>query len=111
MNSVSANRVGLSVAAVLAGWHLVWVLLVASGTAQAVLDFAYKLHGLTSDAVVGGFDPGLSGLLLLATGGIGYVSGFGAAWVWNCLQWFQSREGATGPQAAASRQSTPRHAA
>lgn len=93
MGAVSANRLGLSVAAVLAGWHAVWLALVASGAAQQVFDFAYRLHGMKPDAVVGTLDPGLGALLLLATGAIGYISGFGGAWVWNCLQRFQEDAG------------------
>jgi len=110
MGTVSANRVGLSVAAVLAGWHAVWLVLVASGAAQQVFDFAYKLHGMKPDAVVGSLDPGLGALLLLATGAIGYVSGFGGAWVWNCLQRFEC----AGPKTAmrpTDVSTTPRHAA
>jgi hypothetical protein len=97
MGTVSANRLGLSVAAVLAGWHAVWLALVASGAAQQVFDFASRLHGMKPDAVVGTLDPGLGALLLVATGAIGYISGFGGAWVWNCVQRFQEGAGsATG---------------
>jgi len=84
--------VGLSVAAVLAGWHAVWLALVASGAAQQVFDFASRLHGMKPDAVVGTLDPGL-GALLLATGAIGSIPGFGGAWVWNCLQRLQEGAG------------------
>lgn len=111
MGNVSANRVGLSVAAVLAGWHAVWLVLVASGAAQQVFDFAYRLHGMKPDAVVGTLDPGLGALLLLATGAIGYVSGFGGAWVWNCLQRFECAASKATLRPADSASQTPRHAA
>lgn len=110
MGSVNANRVGLSIAAVLAGWHAVWLVLVASGAAQQVFDFAYRLHGMKPDAVVGTLDPGLGALLLVATGAIGYVSGFGGAWVWNCLQRLEWA-GTKAAMRPADASTTPRRAA
>ena len=59
MAHIHPNRAGLAFAAVLAGWHAVWALLVAFGGAQKVLDFAYKLHFMESDAVVGPFAPAI----------------------------------------------------
>ena len=85
MAHIHPNRAGLAFAAVLAGWHAVWALLVAFGGAQTVLDFAYKLHFMKSDAVVGPFDPAMAALLVAATGLIGYLSGFSIAAVMNCL--------------------------
>ena len=85
MAHIHPNRAGLAFAAVLAGWHAVWALLVAFGGAQKVLDFAYKLHFMESDAVVGPFAPATAALLVAVTGLIGYVSGFGIAAVMNCL--------------------------
>lgn len=85
MGHVNPHRAGLSFAAVLGGWHLVWSLLVAAGVAQRVLDFAYALHGMKTDAVVGPLDPATAGLLVLVTAVLGYVSGAGAAFTWNCL--------------------------
>jgi hypothetical protein len=60
--------------------------------------------------VVGTLDPGLGALLLLATGAIGYVSGFGGAWVWNCLQRFEC-ERTTAARPADAAEKMPRHAA
>ena len=111
MGHVSPNRVGLSVAAVLAGWHVVWSLLVAFGAAQQVLDTAYTLHAMKNDAVVGPFNPVTAGLLILATGLIGYVSGFGAAFTWNCLQRWCACDAISARPASSSSQQTPRQAA
>lgn len=85
MGHIHPNRAGLAFAAILASWHAVWALLVAFGGAQNVLDFAYKLHFMKSDAVVGPFDPTMAALLVATTGLIGYASGFGLAAVMNCL--------------------------
>jgi hypothetical protein len=93
MGHVHPNRAGLAFAAILAGWHAVWALLVAFGGAQQVYDFAYKLHCMKSDAVVGPFDPAMAALLIAATGVIGYLSGFGIAVVMNCLHgWLDVEE-------------------
>lgn len=85
MGSMHPNRAGLAFAAILAGWHAVWALLVAFGGAQDVLDFAFRLHFMKSDAVVGPFDPAMAAVLVATTALIGYVSGFGVAAVMNCL--------------------------
>ena len=111
MKTVNANRVGLACAAVLAGWHAVWVVLVAIGVAQQVYDFAFRLHGMKPYAAVGSVDLAMAGLLLLATGGIGYVSGYGATWVWNCLQRLEDRGCSAGQRADAASSPSPRRAA
>ena len=111
MGRISPNRVGLSVAAVVAGWHVVWVLLVASGAAERVLAFAYALHAMKAEAVVGPFNPAMAGLLILVTGLIGYVSGAVAAVTWNCLQRWCAREAVGSPPVAGSAKAPPRQAA
>lgn len=85
MGHIHVNRAGLTLAAVLAAWHAIWAALAAFGAAQPVYDFAFRLHFMKTDAVVGAFDPASAGLLLLATAAVGYVTGAGLALVWNCL--------------------------
>lgn len=92
MKRVSPNRVGLSVAAVLGGWHVVWSLLVAFGGAQRVLEVAYALHSMKAEAAVGPFNLETASLLVLVTAILGYVSGAVAALTWNCLDWFRPGE-------------------
>jgi hypothetical protein len=111
MRHVNPNRAGLSVAAVLAGWHAVWALLVASGVAQQAMESAYALHAMKADAVVVPFNSVMAGLLILATAVIGYVSGFMAAFTWNCLERWSAHEEMSARPADASRQSATRHAA
>ena len=72
-------------AAVLVAWHAVWAALVALGVAQTVYDFAFRLHFLQSETVVGPFEPATAGGLLLAAAGVGYAMGATLALVWNCL--------------------------
>lgn len=111
MGFVKANRAGLSVAAVLAGWHAVWLALVAGGGAQRVVEFIFRMHGMKADVAIGGVDPLMAGLLLLSTAAVGYVSGFAAAAVWNCLERLQGPEVSAAGRTAAAAASTPRQAA
>lgn len=85
MGHVDPNRLGIVLAVVLSGWHAVWEGLVAAGVAQRVVDFVYRLHSVKSEMVVGPFDAGRAGLLLLLTAALGYGAGAGAAMLWNCL--------------------------
>jgi hypothetical protein len=85
MGHIAVNRAGLTLAGVLAAWHAIWAVLAATGTAQRVYDFAFKLHFMRSDATVVPFDASTAGLLLLATAAVGYVTGVALAVVWNGL--------------------------
>lgn len=111
MGRVSPNRVGLSVAAVVAGWHVVWSLLIAFGGAQRVLEFAYKLHSMKAEAVVGPFNFATAALLVLVTAILGYVSGAVAAITWNCLQCLCPCGAICSPTTVQSAQSPPSHGA
>lgn len=79
------NSVGLAVAAFLATWHLLWVLLVATGAAQPVLDFVFFLHMITPPYKVAGFEFSTAVGLVLMTAGLGYVMGACGAIIWNRL--------------------------
>jgi len=70
---------------VLAGLHLIWVVLVAAGAAQPLIDFIFRIHMMEADAVVGEFAFGPAVLLLLVTAAVGYVTGAALAAVWNLL--------------------------
>lgn len=85
MRLIPVNRAGLTLAGVLAAWHVIWAALTATGTAQRVYEFAYKLHFMQSDATVGPFDAATAGLLILTTAAVGYVTGAALAVVWNGL--------------------------
>lgn len=59
----------------LASLHLCWVLIVASGFAQPLLDWIFKLHMLSSPFQVQPFSAGLAAMLLLITFLIGCFYG------------------------------------
>jgi len=85
MGLIDANRLGVVMAVVMAGWHAVWGLLMAGGLGQRVMDLVFRLHGLKSDVVLEPFDAGMAALLVVATGVLGYVMGAVAGLVWNGL--------------------------
>lgn len=85
MNHVDANRLGMVGAALMAGWHAVWIGLHATGLGQRVMDFMFRIHGLKSDVVLEPFDVGMAALLLVATTVTGYVVAAAAGLIWNCL--------------------------
>ncbi len=84
MEHIRVNRAGLTLAVVLAGLHLIWVMLVAVGAAQPLLDFVFRIH-MEADAAVSEFAFGPAAMLLLVTAGVGYVSGAALAAIWNLL--------------------------
>jgi hypothetical protein len=85
MQTIHPNRAGLTLAAVLGGWHLGWALLVALGWAQPVIDFILRLHFIQPVYVVGEFSAAIAAALVAVTALIGYAGGFTAAALWNRL--------------------------
>jgi hypothetical protein len=73
---VSRNRAGIVAAAVFAGWHVVWPLLVLSGLGQIFYDFILWAHMIHLQIVIGPFELVASITLIICTAAIGYVMGF-----------------------------------
>lgn len=55
--------------------HVLWVLLVASGFAQPIIDYIFKIHMLSSPFVVQPFSFSFSAQLLAITFGVGCLYG------------------------------------
>ncbi|MGZ4974255.1 MAG: hypothetical protein ACXWDN_15960, partial [Limisphaerales bacterium] len=70
------NKVGLVIAALIAGWHVAWSLLVLVGWAQSILDFIFWAHMNKPVYFVKPFDPTAAVALIVITSVIGYVFGF-----------------------------------
>ena len=85
MEHIRVNRAGLTLAVVLAGVHLIWIVLVVAGAAQPLLDFIFRIHMMEADTAAGEFAIGPAALLMLVTAAVGYVFGASLAAVWNVL--------------------------
>ncbi len=80
---VSRNKAGIVGAAILAGWHVVWSVLVLSGLGQAFYDLILWAHMIHLQITIGPFEPLASLTLIICTAIIGYMMGFFGAWAWN----------------------------
>lgn len=82
-SQIGVNSLGFVLALLLGGWHLLWALLVASGTAQPLMDFIFWLHFIRPVYVIEAFDPLRAAGLVAVTAAIGYVLGAAFAFLWN----------------------------
>ena len=80
--TINPHRTGLALALTLGLIHACWALLVATGWAQAYIDFIFKLHFIQLDLKIEPFHPGTALLLVSITALIGYCLGwlFGMIW-------------------------------
>lgn len=83
--SVSINAVGISVALLFGGVHVVWALLVASGLAQTLLNFVFWLHFIRPGWAVDSFEFSRAAGLIAMTSAIGYAVGAIFAVIWASL--------------------------
>ena len=79
------NKVGLVIAALIGGWHVLWALLVLLAWAQPLLDFIFWAHMIRPVYLVKPFDPAAAAILVVVTAMIGYLFGFAGAVIWNRL--------------------------
>jgi hypothetical protein len=86
MGSVNPRKVGLVVGALVGGWHVLWAILVATGTAQAVINFIFWMHFIAPLFVVEPFHAGRALALILIATSIGFVIGSIAGVLWNWVQ-------------------------
>jgi hypothetical protein len=68
----------------IAGWRLVWSLLVVIGWAQPILDFIFWAHMIKPVYLVKPFDA-VADSLIAITAVIGYGFGFLGGVIWNRL--------------------------
>jgi hypothetical protein len=69
----------------IAGWRLVWSLLVVIGWAQPILDFIFWAHMIKPVYLVKPFDAVAAASLIAITAVIGYGFGFLGGVIWNRL--------------------------
>ena len=77
------NKLGLLIGLLMAGFHGLWIGLIALGWAQPLIDFIFWAHMITPIYVVKAFDPVAAVTLLFLTFGTGYAFGFIGSLLWN----------------------------
>lgn len=82
-NKINENRLGLTLGIFLAGLHVLWSVILASGNGQALLDNAMSLHFLNINYQILDFNFSKFILLVITTFVAGYISGYVLAYLWN----------------------------
>lgn len=85
MSHLNPKKTALTLGVFFAGVHVFWSALVASGVAQAVLDFIFWLHMIRAVYLVDTFNIVASLSLILMTFVVGSAVGFVFAKIWNWL--------------------------
>ena len=85
MQTLNPNKTGIVFGTMLGGWHLMWVVFIALGWAQAIVDFFFWIHMIKPIYVIGPFHVWIALVLIAVTGAIGYFGGFVLATLWNWL--------------------------
>ncbi len=80
---INPTKTALTVGAFIAGWHIVWSLLVAVGWAQPLINFVLWMHMMSMPWVVKPFDLTASVTLVVITWVFGYIIGYAFAKIWN----------------------------
>jgi len=83
MSRINPHSLGCVFGIVLAAWHALWSFLIWIGVAQTLMDLIFLLHMVTPPYRIAAFNLGTAAILVLLTGGIGYVMGFLVAVIWN----------------------------
>ena len=83
MESLNPNKTGLVLGAFVGGLHVVWVLLVALGWAQSVVNFVFWIHFLRPFITVESFNAGMALMLILLASAIGFLVGYVLGVLWN----------------------------
>lgn len=85
-NKLNANKLGLVLGILFALIHFLWILLVSSGFAKQLMDYALSLHFMSDVYSIGAFNFGTAVMLLIFTFVSGYVLGFAFALIWNAIK-------------------------
>ncbi len=80
------KKIAMAIGSFVALMHLFWALLVASGVAQAWVDWMLSMHMIYMPVVIGPFNAWSALSLLVMTFIAGYIMGWVFALVWNYFQ-------------------------
>jgi hypothetical protein len=81
--TLNVTDVGLAFGLCMGAFHLLWVILVALGIAQAIMDWILGLHFVTMTYAVGTFEFWTALSLVVFTMVVGFVGGVVFAAIWN----------------------------
>ena len=79
------NKAGLSLGILLAFFHLLWVLAVALGLAQALLNYTLNINFISDSQIITNVNFGMAIIGIITSFICGYITGWLFAMVWN---WF-----------------------
>ena len=82
---INPNKVGFVIGALVAGWHLLWAMLVLLGWAQPLIDFVFWAHMIQPIYVIKAFDFKAAITLIAITFITGYLFGSIGGAIWNKL--------------------------
>lgn len=85
MKRINPPKAALAVGIVVGLYHLMWVVLVATGAAQTVLNFILRLHFIEIAIQIAPYDSMTGAMLVGLTFAIGALFGLVFAYVWNWL--------------------------
>ena len=85
MGRVNPYKTGLILGTLAGGWHVIWSLLVLTGSAQAVVNFVFWMHFLVAPLAVQPFHAGVAVVQVVVTTAAGYIVGFILGMLWNWI--------------------------
>ena len=85
MTHLGPQKSGFVLGSLVGGWHLLWVIIVALGWGQPLIDFIFWMHFLRPVFVVEPFAISRALVLIVVTSAIGYFVGLIGAVFWNRL--------------------------
>lgn len=103
MRHISITKAAVSVGAVFAAWHAMWVTLVGMGWAQSCLNFILRLHFLKIDFQLEPYSGIIASSLIAITFVVGCLFGAIFAAVWNWLAMATTTEAEIKGRKAAAR--------
>jgi hypothetical protein len=85
MRAIHPIKAGVTLGALVGGWHLCWSLLVAVGWAQPLINFIFWMHFIQPVYVIRPFNLGIAVVLVVVTSAAGFLLAYVFSLIWNRL--------------------------
>lgn len=85
MNHLNPVKTGLALGKLVGGIHLIWVILIALGWAQGLVNFSMWAHMVSPPVVVQAFDLSAAVTVVVVAAAVGYAVGYAFAKLSNWL--------------------------